>query len=924
MKIPNPTCPPKLEERRRNGQTPTKSQIPTSNRGGHAHGHGYGHEAGKLECGRRLRWDLGFGILLGFGIWSLGFPAAFANDLPAHLDWFPSREYAVIYRNWDVVPPARLASVLGTDIATLHKAGESMGLAVPAALTPEELRRNIEIILRRNWEVVPRAQIDGLLGMTAAETDDFLAKEIFLRAHLAGAPPGLAEVRWTDPDGPAKARLTWFASKMKTHLDAAKDVPEEARLGYVADLCRPHDPADFVPGTEPQPGDADLRSGWSIQIPSSIGVPASNGQLMMKAIEDFRDYCQQVQHIKDLPEEVSNKPPPPGKKVIRLQGAWPYPPDEAFTLKVRSDYIQLSAPTELGLARGLVELERRMSESGGPFLAPAKRNVHQPAFSPRYVFPYFSLMTDVLGQDLIDPFPDGYLARLFHQDADGVWIYALLEDLVPSPVFGELSTGTADRLRRLRAIVDRAAKRGLKVYMYLNEPRAKPLAFFEKHPDAKGRTEGATAALCTSSEIVQKHLRGSFEKLFREVPGLGGVFVITASENLTNCYAHGLAIDCERCKARKPQEVVAESIRAMAEGTWAAAPEAKFIVWDWSWHSVLKDDACEDLVKGLPKNVILMADFERGTPIERGGQPRTCDEYSISVVGPSPRAKLRAEQAKRNGLGYAVKIQLSNTWECGHVPFIPVPGLLARKARAMRDLGVSTVMATWTIGSHPSPNTEAFSLVNWNGEITEEEALKRVALRRYGPGAVAEAVRGWTTMGDAFTEEFPFSWAIYTGPFLHGPSLPWCRRPWGPATLLNPRDGWKHWVNAYTPEGYAAQLRKLCDRWAPGLADLKTAAAKAAGPRRRTADRDYGVAWMVDYTYRAFADGIDFYRARDGGDAEGMKKLAARQLVETTEAFRRVRADSRFGWEAELQYVYRPLDVLERLLSLDAVLDPPP
>jgi hypothetical protein len=34
-----------------------------------------------------------------------------------------------------------------------------------------------------------------------------------------------------------------------------------------------------------------------------------------------------------------------------------------------------------------------------------------------------------------------------------------------------------------------------------------------------------------------------------------------------------------------------------------------------------------------------------------------------------------------------------------------------------------------------------------------------------------------------------------------------------------------------------------------------------------------------------------------------------------------VNADSRLGWEAELQYFYRPLDVLERLLSLDAIVD---
>ena len=49
----------------------------------------------------------------------------------------------------------------------------------------------------------------------------------------------------------------------------------------------------------------------------------------------------------------------------------------------------------------------------------------------------------------------------------------------------------------------------------------------------------------------------------------------------------------------------------------------------------------------------------------------------------------------------------------------------------------------------------------------------------------------------------------------------------------------------------------------------------------------------------------------------------AEEIRNTEEAFRRVRADSRFGWEPELQYFYRPLDVLERLISLDAVIDEP-
>lgn len=872
-------------------------------------------------------------------------------ELRPDLDYFPSRLHAAIFRNWDIVPPERLASVLQTDVATVRRAGAAMGLTPPPPLTPEEIRRNVEIVLRRNWPLLSRSQIEALLGMTAGEVDEFLSKESFLPALLAGQPDGLTPLKYEPPDAATQARIAWFGRQVKKHLRAVAATPEEPRLAFIKELCQAHAPGDFIAGTKPKTGDADLRSGWRLQTPTQPGIVLQN------AVADFADYCRNIQRVKKLTVTAEARS---SRNVLRLEIGNLPGPEEAYNLSIKADAIEIRSVTELGLSRGLIELERRMAERGGPFLAPASET-NAPAFATRYISSYFSLLTDVLGQDLVDPFPDGYLNELKHQDAEGVWIYTLLSDLVPSPVFDGLGAGlrraevsdgavpttgavgrsevesrstsatqagSEARLKRLRTIVDRAAKHGLKVYLYLNEPRAQFLPFFGKYPDVKGQPEGHTAALCTSTEAVQRHLRGSCERLFRAVPGLGGVFVITASENLSNCYSHTRKTACERCAKRSPADVIAESIRCLAEGVWAADPKAKFIVWDWSWHSVLGEDAPEEIIARLPKGVALMADFERGMRIERGGIPMTVDEYSISIVGPSPRARLRGEQARRFGGDYFAKIQLSTTWECGTVPFIPVPALLARKATAMREAGVTGVMATWTLGSYPSPNTEAFAVQLWNPQLSEDAVLRRVAARRYGADAVESTVRGWTKLSNAFSEEFPYTADMYAGPLQHGPSLPLYRRdlppPFGRASLLNSKDDYRNWAPPYGPEKMATLLRHLCDRWDDGMKDLKEAARKTAGPRRRLAERDLGVAWMVGYTYRAYANALDFYKARDAGDAEGMKRIAAEELKVTEEAFRLVRADSRLGWELELQYFYRPLDVLERLLSLAAVVDPMP
>ncbi len=91
------------------------------------------------------------------------------------------------------------------------------------------------------------------------------------------------------------------------------------------------------------------------------------------------------------------------------------------------------------------------------------------------------------------------------------------------------------------------------------------------------------------------------------------------------------------CRTHDP-----ELVRCTADGVRAADSRALIVVWDWSWHSAGMPDPQDEIVRSLKPSCALMADFERGTAIRRGGVPMTVDEYAISVVGPSPRALSRA------------------------------------------------------------------------------------------------------------------------------------------------------------------------------------------------------------------------------------------------------------------------------------------
>ncbi|MGI8907684.1 MAG: hypothetical protein ACR2IE_14480 [Candidatus Sumerlaeaceae bacterium] len=844
--------------------------------------------------------------------------------MPAHLDYFPSRLHAAIYRNWEIVPLEQLAQVLDTTVPALLRAGKEMGLLPPDSLSPEIIRRNYETVLRRNWPVLPRAQIEALLGWAPSQLDHFLATDIAFRVLLGAPPPDLTAVSYSPPDARTAAHCAWFRERIFKHREATAAIEHEARFAFINDLVNPYDLSDYLVGTAPRQHEVDLRTGWTVAIPSDSGV------VTRTFVDEFSNYCARVHNTRPLtvtsaPLAASSDTTPVLTLAITAQSGG----DEAFSLRITRESITVEGATERALSRALVELQRRMGERGGPYLVLTSGTEHfKPAFSPRIVYPYFAPMTDVLGQDVVDPCPDGYLSRVARQDADGIWLFCVLEDLVPSPVFDGMGIGGEARRERLRRIIARAARYGLKVYLYFNEPRPKPQEFFERYPNVRGHNVGALSALCTSTDAVRRHIKGSFESLFREVRVIGGVILITASENLTHCYAHGTGINCERCLKRRPEEVVAQLTRTTAEGVRAVSSDPFIIVWDWSWHSVGMQDPQDQIVGALHPECALMADFERGTPIRRGGVPMTVDEYSISVIGPSPRAKVRSAQSSRYTIPFFAKIQLSSTWECGTVPFIPVPGLLAEKAKAMISSGVDGCMQSWTLGSYPSPNTEAFAIQQWNPELSTTDVLRRVALRRYGDAAADTAVAAWQNFGEVFAEEYPFSAAIYNGPIQYAPGLPWFRNiippPYGNGAMLNPKDDWKIWTSPYTAPQMADQLRHMCSRWSDSLDRMKGLVGLAAAARKQTAQRDYAIAWIIDYTFRSFANALDFYQAREVGNSLEMQRLAQIELEATSQAYKYVLQDSRLGWEAQLQYYYQPSDVMERLISLEAIIASPP
>ncbi|RIK86383.1 MAG: hypothetical protein DCC67_02890 [Planctomycetota bacterium] len=711
---------------------------------------------------------------------------------------FPDAVHAVVWRNWRLVEPARLAEVLGTTEAKVRELAASMGLPAHAQVSPDMATRGYITLLRRNWHLLPYDQMLQLLSISEEELAFRLREDDFLYIKLGSLKPACPPVKYSEPTPAARQRAAEI-----------REVVQQ-RFGE---------------------------------------LPAEEAEPRFAFLEAFRQ---------------GDAPP---------------------------------------------------NESARPAAGEA----------PRFIYSYCGMFGDPLADPQLDPYPDGLLSQLAARGVNGVWLHTVLRQLAPgAPHFPEFGAGHEQRLANLRSLVQRADQYGIDVYLYVNEPRAMPHDFFEQRPDMAGVRSGEFTALCTSDPRVRQWLSDSLAYVFREVPGLGGVFTITASENLTNCASHGGRSACSRCAARSDAEIIAEVNAAIAEGVHRSAPRAKAIAYDWGWNG--HGDA-RNVIDRTPASVWIMSVSEWALPIERGGVPSAVGEYSISAVGPGPRASLHWKHAKQRGLKTIAKVQLSNTWELASTPYLPVLDLVAEHCARLAQADVDGMMLSWSLGGYPSANLELAGLLAGDSAPDVEAALNAVATRHFGPAAAAGVRRAWSKFSAAF-RNYPYHGEVlYNAPQQVGPANLLYAEPTGySATMVGlPYDDLDRWRGPYPREVFAQQFEKLADEWSQGLVELRSVQPSVPAELRDAAQADYRVAEAAHIHFASVAKQARLVMARDAlasAPAEKRGELlqaAARLLDDEIELARRLyelaSADSRLGYEASNHYFYVPLDLVEKVVN---------
>lgn len=588
---------------------------------------------------------------------------------------------------------------------------------------------------------------------------------------------------------------------------------------------------------------------------------------------------------------------------------------ESYYVIVEEDCCILKAADTEGIRRGLVFLEDEMQRHEGPILKIGEI-FRKPSIRSRITRGFFSptnrppKCTDELLDD-VDYYPDEYLNRLAHDGTNGIWIYTHFNELLSSEYFEEYGKEWETRINKLKKVVDKCGRYGIKVYVFGVEPSYLTADMAEKYPDAVGYPvdwAGDTHyTLCTNSERGELYCLEATQKLFELVPNLGGIIDITDGERVTACSSMPDMHLCPRCGRYSRSEVLARNVDLLKEGMRRAGSNAEFISWTYGhreWE--LKD--IQDYIHYGPSDVMYMENFEDNGYTSQLGKTRQAVDYWLSYTGPSQMFEGAAQVALQEGKQMFAKMQVCCSHELATVPYIPVPGILFDKYAAARKLGTTGVMQCWYFGNYPSLMSKAAGELSFRDDFSDKQGfLKELAGIYYGSKA-EDVVLAWTHFENSY-RNYPVNIMFsYYGPMHDGvvwdlsllPKNKPLSRSW---LLMDVPDGdriGECLQSGHTLEEAILLTGRMREEWKKGLEFLPTGESR---------EQD-SVAKALDILFDSGHHILRFYDLRErlgrnGADEETLLKemeaIVDAQIKCSKDMIRLCENDSRLGYHSEAE-----------------------
>ncbi|BBI33895.1 hypothetical protein [Cohnella abietis] len=861
------------------------------------------------------------------------------QDKPAlNFPYFPTRMQAVIWRNWSLVPIARIAEVLGATEAQIREEARDLGLEESLVNIEQKwLERGYITIIRANWNLLSIEQLLKLLGWTEERLAFTLKEDDFLWIKLGSMKPWTEHVQYEPLSLEQRVQTLRIRETLAEHFDMQAEASSK--------LKRIEQPFDFLdqykvesirnvePVREAGPEELRLDTLWTIVCPQENSAVETSVKRFVAKHEQIWGIKWNIQ-LCSQPSVAFIEGPV--MRIAIVTDGTQLAESHTITADAHRNEILISAVDDAGIMRGLQWIALQMQKRRVPYIIAGEYR-RTTKFDTRIIYSYSALYGDPLLAPELNPFPDDLLERLSEAGINGIWLQSVLYSLVPWDVAPELSVGSEKRIIGLRQLVERAAHYGIGVYLYCNEPRSMPVSFFADKPDWQGHTEDGQGMLCTSHPDVQKLLHSSISHLFHEVPGLAGLITITMSENWTNCYsrAPGGRTNCPRCSQRAVSEVVGEVNRIIAEGASHAKPDARILCWTWGWsnHGGWTEQDRITAIAALPDNAIVMCTSEEAIKTSIAGIPGEVIDYSMSIVGPGEKSLHSWQAASARGLRTAAKVQFNNTWECSAVPFLPVFQQLEEHLNRLNASGVSALMLSWTLGGYPSINLELAAEYYWDTD-KGDTGIGALLKGKFGNEAGQLIAKATNAFSRAF-REFPFDLnVLYTAPQNYGPANLLYMKPTGfDATMIGfPYDDLKGWRGIYPESVFAKQFKKLSFGWKKGLQLLEKSRKLVLPEAEREFDSLITAASAAYFHFHSTYLQIEFVRARNRYAAtkqEGTRLKTCRKLIEIVceetnnvlQLYNLVITDSRIGFEASNHYYYTVQDLKEKIINCSFIIE---
>ena len=526
----------------------------------------------------------------------------------------------------------------------------------------------------------------------------------------------------------------------------------------------------------------------------------------------------------------------------------------------------------------------------------------------RMIYSYCGLYAGVLDNDIDLSYPETLLKMYKASGINAIWLPAVLYQLVEFPFDSKYSIGWQERQQRLRELIAKADKYGIKVLLYLNEPRCMPLDFFKNHPELEGKNKDMYGALCTTKPEVMDYLRYAVRTLCSSVEGIGGFFTITCSENLTHCKSRMGGSECIRCKDVPVYKLVSDIICAISEESRKVSPQIKTIAWTWAWADYMSEDDIKKCIDLLPREVIIQSNSEDGFTFNIGGVDGIVRDYRISIPGPANHAKTIWNYAKSLGHEVCAKVQVNNSWECSTIPYLPVFDLVREHMTGLRNQGIDHIMLSWTLGGYPSVSLK---LADMTLKDSSEEAYDDFLKEHYGE--YASSVKKSARLFSKAFREFPFHiLSLYHGPQNPGPSNLLYLEPTGFEATMTCYcyDDLDCWRSIYPRDVYINQFKKLSETWREGLRKIENM------PECEFKQ----VAWAGYAIFRSSYLQAEFINHREKGDIDYLLELITEEKEIALILYDLMHKNSLIGYEAANHYYYNRGMLLEKVISCEHII----